>query len=92
MPECKACGKRIIWIKNPTTGRTVPVDADPVLLLPDTQGTDHGFCAQRWVPRRGRIIPDERREEYHDAVPVHISHFRTCTDPARFSGKGRQKP
>lgn len=87
--KCRACGTEIVFIKNPTTKRIVPVDAQPVLLLPDKTGTEHGFDSVRWLPVRGRIIPQEQNEQYHDAVSVHVSHFRTCTDPGRFSGKGR---
>ena len=55
------CRARIIFLKNPLTGKSVPCDAD--LVKPEDQ-------------------------EYDKAR--HISHFKTCADPNRFS-KGKKK-
>lgn len=55
-----SCGKPIIWLKNPATGKTVPVDAATV------EASDTEYV-------KGR----------------HVSHFKTCTAPNRFS-KGKR--
>lgn len=52
----QSCRKQIIWLKNPKTGKSVPVDADTVAV------TDQEFDSER-----------------------HVSHFKTCTAPNRFS-------
>lgn len=52
-----SCKKPIIYLKNPKTGATVPVDAETV-----------------------------GAEDYHfDSARGHVSHYKTCTKPNRFS-------
>lgn len=60
--ECReeSCRKPLIWLKNPATGKTVPVDASSV-----------GAMDTEYVSGR------------------HVSHYKTCTAPNRFS-KGKR--
>jgi hypothetical protein len=55
-----SCRKPLIWLKNPATGKSVPVDAETV------EATDTEYVSGR-----------------------HVSHFKTCTAPNRFSKGSR---
>jgi hypothetical protein len=57
----QGCRTQIIFLPNPATGRSVPVDADTV----------------------------EPEHSEYDPAAGHISHFRTCTAPDRFSKSRR---
>lgn len=55
----EACGAYLRFLKNPKSGKLVPVDAETT-------------------------SPED--EEYDPALG-HVSHFKTCTAPSRFSSK-----
>jgi hypothetical protein len=55
------CRKLIVYLRNPKTGKNVPVDAETVQ-------------------------PDH---DHYDAELGHVSHFKTCSAPNRFS-KGKR--
>lgn len=38
MAKCKGCGREIIWRKTPS-GKSMPVDPEPVLYWPRTRGS-----------------------------------------------------
>jgi hypothetical protein len=67
--KCQSCGAPIRWAKT-TTGRRMPLDAQPVsngnVVL-----TDGGTLA---VPRN---------DELHSGSPRYRSHFATCPDAAK---------
>lgn len=56
----ESCKKPIIWLRNPATGKSVPIDAETV------EASDAEYV-------KGR----------------HVSHFKTCKAPNRFS-RGRR--
>lgn len=58
------CAKLIVYLPNPKTGKTVPVDAQTVAATHD----------------------------HFDGALGHVSHFKTCTKPGRFSKSKRTPP
>lgn len=53
-----------------------------------------------WIPVDVTTLSDEERERIHAAGHSrdidydgarHVSHYRTCADPNRFSSKGKKK-
>jgi hypothetical protein len=72
--ESGKCGAVFYWVRNPKTGRMVPVDCDVVGGHPpsdtnDPQQTDAFGGTARVFDGRG------------------ISHFRSCAEPDRFRRK-----
>lgn len=57
----QSCRAQIVWLENPDTGKSVPVDADTV----------------------------KPEHDHYDAELGHVSHFKTCSAPGRFS-KGKR--
>lgn len=74
--KCRSCGQDILWAKWPTSGKRMPVDAEPDMRPPPKGGaiilTLHGgeygeLLAEKYdAPRHGR-----ERNRY-------TSHFSTC--------------
>lgn len=66
MANCRSCSAEIIWSTSATTGKAIPLDAQPVAdgNLALVGGTAHAYTAE-----------DERlkRERFK-------SHFATCAD------------
>lgn len=56
-----SCRKLIVWLTNPATGKTVPVDADTV----------------------------KPEHDHFDSKLGHVSHYKTCTAPNKFSKGSR---
>lgn len=79
-----SCGARIIRAIHATTGRTAPINADP-----DPDGTI--------ILSRGRAvvyrIARGQAERAQHAGRLHVSHFATCPDAARYrTTRQRRKP
>lgn len=87
LATCKSpdCAARIIWAMNPETGKKVPLDAAPTpsddrLVLRPT----HHYVLEPG----GETCRKVTWEEWQDhSIEVRISHWRTCRDPKRFSGR-----
>ena len=75
MSTCKSCGARIVWAKT-TTGKSMPLDPDPVAggnVVLERDGVG-------WVARI--VQPDPEFERL-------VSHFATCPN-AKAHRKDRQ--
>ena len=80
---CHGCGAEIKWIRT-ATGRTMPVDAEPVWIRPDKGGVS-------FVAKDGSIIFGmEVGDAWEDcgtgekAIEAYISHFATCPCGAKY--------
>jgi hypothetical protein len=81
----RTCDAEVVWARHYDTGKRMPFDAEP--LDPREVGTrglfwlDEGH--QDGTPRAypANMVPD--------AIDLYRSHFATCSDAARFRGKGR---
>ena len=76
MPEqqpkrCRSCNAEIVFIKNAETGRLIP--AQKVRVIYGIESPLIGDPQLRKLARGGG--------------DMYISHFETCPDAARFSGK-----
>lgn len=63
MSTCKSCGADVIWAKNSSTGKVMPLDA---------QETANGNCVlllDGTFKVGGTFVPGQRH---------HTSHFATC--------------
>jgi len=67
--HCRSCGARIIWAITAATGRSMPVDADPVehgnVVLESVDGKPLAFVGQAGEPR-------------------YVSHFVSCPEANRW--------
>ena len=90
--KCAACGKQIYWLKT-ASGITVPLDPEPVLILPDIRGNtyirrDGGYVF-------GRKVDDSFENDDPDTnlVKAYESHYSTCTAGGRVRNrKPRNRP
>lgn len=74
MSRCRSCGAPVRWIRSATTGKNMPLDAEPTSdgnILIDTLGLAHVHASPTAAIERG--IPDQ---------PRYLSHFTTCPDAA----------
>lgn len=88
MPErrvssCKECGAAMRWVKT-QKGKNMPIDDEP--------SADGRFVIEGDdEPARVRFLGEQEAESY--TGDKFTSHFKTCTNPARFSrkrgGRGR---
>lgn len=69
--ECRSCGAPIVWARSVTTGRALPVDADPTPTgnLRLTPGHDGRPRAEVTGPPS--LLDTEDGDRY-------VSHFATC--------------
>lgn len=76
--QCRACGKSIFFIKT-MKGKTMPVDAEPIQFVPDTNGLD------KYVTLEGLVVPGvlplPGDTDIHEG---YISHFATCPSADAF--------
>lgn len=83
--QCRACGARILFIKT-VKGKSMPVDAEPVSFVPDT----NGFA--KYVTRDGLVvtgvIPLPGDKDVHEG---YISHFATCPSADAFRKKRKSE-
>ena len=75
--KCRGCGAPIVWIKMMGSGKKMPVNEDPVLVMM-SQGTD-SFIRTDGVVIMGCKIGDAY-DDYPDdnVVEAYESHFATC--------------
>lgn len=76
------CGAAIIWTTNVTTGRRMPVDAEPdeagtIVLVSGNDGPEARVLTRDEVARR----PTTRG--------LYVSHFATCPNAGEFRGGAR---
>ena len=71
--KCRGCGADVVWARHFTTGRSAPIDPEPVdggnvALWPDD--------AVYSIPKKGAL-----------SGPLRTSHFATCPQAGRFRGE-----
>lgn len=77
------CGQPIIWTLNVSTGRRMPVDAEPdpergnVVLISGNNGPE------------SRVLTRDERERRMTTTGLYVSHFATCPKAAEFRGAKR---
>ena len=75
--KCRGCGAPIVWIKMYGSGKKMPVDEEPALVL-QGKGTD------KFIRSDGVVIIGSRIGEAYDDYPdenvieAYQSHFATC--------------
>lgn len=78
---CRGCGRSIQFVRTPS-GRLLPVDPEPVLVVRRGPGT------VTVVTPSGEVIRGYRTDEPPDPeIGAHagrVPHWMTCTDPERF--------
>jgi hypothetical protein len=76
MSACRSCGASIRWAKVATSGKSIPLDAEPVangnLVFRLAAGDDGSEVIYVRAPSEGGLIGDEY------AGRRFISHFVTC--------------
>jgi len=78
MPEydtCRGCGRRIRWVIMAESGRSAPVDPEPV----DRRTPTDLIVIRNGVARVERVTRG------------HLSHFATCPKASQFRRKGTQR-
>ena len=76
--KCKSCGKEIVWIKMYGSGKSMPVDAEPVSVLLYGEGLNT-FIRNDGVTIQGREIGDAWDEDPNaKIISAYRSHFATC--------------
>lgn len=75
--KCRSCGAPIVWIKMYGSGKKMPVNEEPVLVLM-SGGTDKFVRADGVVITGCRV--GEAYDDYPDdnVVEAYVSHFATC--------------
>lgn len=72
MSRCKSCGAEIMWITT-TTGKKMPVDADPVQFHQDPAGREI------FVTKGGAVVRGiTAKAGEKDVSTGYNSHFATC--------------
>lgn len=66
--SCRSCGARVVWARHFTTGKSAPIDVEPVdggnvALWPDDDTGDAVYS----IPKNGAL-----------SGPLRTSHFATC--------------
>jgi hypothetical protein len=71
---CKSCRRPIRWVKAAATGKSMPLDRDPVgtgnIVVIDDKAVVFADAGEAW--------------EAHPNKPRHVSHFATCPDAKEF--------
>lgn len=63
------CRAQVLWLRHETTGKTAPIDPEPV------EGGNIAITGEG-EHRMYRIVPAAER-----VGPLHLNHFSTCLDP-----------
>lgn len=85
---CEACGAKMVFMKT-ANGANVPVDPEYKEIVLDKTG-DVYVINDAGETFRGKLATDQDRNNglLSDLyIRGRVSHFRTCTDPQRFSKK-----
>ena len=72
MSACRTCGAAIQWVVSQTSGKPMPIDAEPVargnvVIV----GTDETLTPVVVYLKRGELDEFDKRPRY-------VSHFATC--------------
>lgn len=77
---CRSCHQEVLWVKWPTSGKRMPVDAEPDMRPPPKGGTlvlsvVGGAFGELHVAKFDPSKHDAKRNRY-------TSHFSTCPNAA----------
>ena len=84
--RCSGCGAEILWIRTAGTGKKMPVNAEPVWVLPMSGGNT-------FVRGDGSIVIGRRIGDAWDDDPdanvieAYESHFATCPMGGQFRNR-----
>lgn len=87
--KCRGCGAPVIWVRMQDSGKRMPVDEDPVLVL-------QGHGSDTFVRADGEIVHGIRIGDGYDDYPddnvieAYVSHFATCPQANQY--RRREKP
>jgi hypothetical protein len=91
MAICKACGTGISFVRNPKTGKKIPVEPEWLNLVPAVEG-GKSFAA---LLVNGDVLARARRWSGHqeDPLPVagRVIHFSTCPRADQFRRRATRK-
>lgn len=78
-PRCRSCRAPILWATSATTGRLMPIDADPspagnLRLDVDLLGD----------PSVAYLDPEAARRAAADGEALYVAHFATCEQADRW--------
>lgn len=82
--KCRGCNREIRFIKT-VKGKTMPVDPDPVRVIPMLNGKP--YIRKDGVFVYGRIAGDADDDPDSKAETAYVSHFATCPEADRFRGR-----
>lgn len=84
--RCRGCSAEVIWIRTETNRRKMPVDAEPVWILPCAEGKP--FFRKDGTIVIGRRIGDAWDDDPDaNVVEAHESHFATCPAGGQFRNR-----
>lgn len=86
---CRGCPAEIKFIQNEDE-RWVPIDVDPISIVEDKEGKVIGYRSDG-VRIRGREFPVVTSANAHLVFWIYRSHYQTCLNPDKFSGKRKGK-
>jgi hypothetical protein len=86
--RCSGCGAEVIWIKTKVNRRKMPVDAEPVWIIP---GGRDSFVNADGAIIMGRKIGDAWDDDPDaNVVQVYESHFATCPVGGQFRNRNQR--
>jgi hypothetical protein len=86
MKNCLGCGAEVIWVKTITGRKKMPLDAEPVWVLPMSGGDT--FVREDGSIIFGRKIGDAWDDDPDvNAIEAHESHFATCPVGGQFRNR-----
>ena len=86
--KCKTCGAPIVWISMLGSGKKMPVNEDPVLVL-----LSHG--TEKFITPNGVVVTGCRIGDGYDDYPddnvveAYESHFATCPQANEHRRRGK---
>ena len=84
--RCRGCGAEVIWIRTKAQRRKMPVDAEPVSVIPCTGG--NSFVLIDGYIVFGRKIGDAWDDDPDaNVIEAYESHFATCPVGGQFRNR-----
>lgn len=83
--RCHGCGAEVIWIRTTANRRKMPIDAEPVWILP---GGRDSFVKKDGNIIFGRKIGDAWDDDPDaNVIQAYESHFATCPVGGQFRNR-----
>ena len=84
--RCRGCGAEVIWVKTILNRKKMPIDAEPVWVLPGSSG--HTFILEDGRCVIGRKVGDAWDDDPDaNVIEAHESHFATCPVGGQFRNR-----